>query len=104
MFIVLLEGEGGMSSGCDYTIGCNRNWMKLKATTIVEAHAEVDKLCGDYMLDISLAEILDVSDIVSFDIYASRQRITNKRNKEKKDLMKEARRSEYDRLKKEFGD
>lgn len=45
MFIVLIEGSG---EGCDYTIGCNKNWKKLEASTIEEAQRELKDVLDYY--------------------------------------------------------
>lgn len=85
MFYVLLTGEG---DGCDYTIGCNKNFSKLKATTLAEAEAEVDKIVGDYYGDnyteprIAEAIIIETLNVTSFDIATHRDKAQAKAKQE----------------------
>jgi len=65
-YYALMIGKG---EGCDYTIGCNKDFRQLEATTIVEARKEIE----DYLMernidDFELIQILSVSSFIDFDI------------------------------------
>lgn len=45
MYALHMEQEG---EGCDYSIGCGIQVVKLKATTLLEAREEVKQIFDDY--------------------------------------------------------
>lgn len=101
MFYVLLKGEG---HGCDYTIACNVDWKKLKATTLEEAKGEVEEICsGHSEPGIDKAIIIEARQVVEFDVAGfHRERHLKRLELEAaKALARE--KLQYEELKKKFG-
>ncbi len=104
MFIVLLKGKG---EGCDYTIGCNRNWWTLKATTKEEALNEVANIIderGKGEGSIGKATILHVQEEIEFDIKGLWKKldIAQAKKDAEKQLAKD--KATYEKLKEQFGE
>jgi hypothetical protein len=101
MFYVLLEGEGGRSSGCDYTIGCNLNYEQLDAVTWDDAKKEVAHMLEESSR-IEGAVILEVAKREAFDVdkWKSDQKAASQKEAETAD--EAARRKQYEKLKEEF--
>ena len=69
-YMLLLKGRG---DGCDYTIGCNMTWRRLKAETAEAAHAEALEALRDYGLAemrIGTATVLCVAGETVIDVEA----------------------------------
>lgn len=111
-YIALFKQE---SIGCDYTIGCGRNWVNnIMAENMESAKQEVLKhilfnkpeeskynlsaLNGDYQVStVSIFEVSDASGITGLDVlYKKFEDDKKKLEQEKKDI------AEFERLKKKL--
>lgn len=104
MFIVLLKGKG---EGCDYTIGCNRNWWTLKATTKEEAINEVANYIeeiGKGESAIGKATILHVNEEIEFDIKGLWKKLDTAHAVKVAEDKAAAELKLYEKLKKQFGE
>jgi len=100
MFYVLLKGAG---QGCDYTIGCNRRWLKLNAENIDAARKETKDILDGYGESrVAKATILEVAGEESFDMSVWRADRAAARNTGKADKEKAERLAAYKKLKREF--
>ena len=99
---VLLTGHG---EGCDYTIGCNLNWRKLKTTNLEEVIEEVKEIIDEYA-DPSIvgAKVLRVCDIMDIDIKEIKENKNKLIEEQKQKELKEKERAELERLKNKYPD
>lgn len=102
MFIALLD-QGG---GCDYTIGCDKNWVELKSESLEAAHKELaDYIVENHMREEARLEIVTLLQAEEYDfdisaVYAEADDAKASRKAEKKAAEE---RAELERLKKKYG-
>lgn len=101
IFYALLIGPG---YGCDYTIGCNRNWKRIEADSLADAKAKAvdrDDLTGRdaRVEEIILLEVTgehSLANEIRDRIADDERRVEEERTKEK--------RAQLERLKRELGE
>jgi len=101
-FAVLLYQEGG----CDYTIGCGRNWeffdaptleaAKIKAQTIWNGHSNPDS-------QIKEVTLLQVSEVLEMDVPAWEAEREQDIVERKRKVQEREDQEEFERLKKKLG-
>ena len=97
IYYALMIGEG--DEGCDYTIGCNKNFKRLDATTITEARKEIEDILEDDNVDrFESIQILTVNNVYDFDIEEFKDIIL----KTEKQDSENAEYNQYLRLKRKF--
>ncbi len=80
MFYALLTGTEG---GCDYTIGCNKTFKKLKASNWADAYKESEELCEYYGAErIESINILEVTEERLFDVAKYQKDLYDKEQEE----------------------
>lgn len=100
MFYVLLVGEG---EGCDYTIGCNKTFRKLEASTWQTAREEVADICADCEEpSIAKATILAVTECQDFDIATWKADHRRRKEEEKKKEERARKKAMLEQLKAEL--
>lgn len=103
-FVAYLKQIG---EGCDYTIGCGQKLIPLNAQSWDEARAEMRRLMAEnYSHDESRLEAVTIYEVktalrIPVDYWYSE--IEDEEAQEQAARDKEQRRSEYERLKREFG-
>lgn len=98
-FIAYLSGDGG----CDYTMGCNRKVVAMKATTWEEADREAGKLFERNSPYCERIVIYRVSDRREFDIAAKRKADAEMARRKAAAAEEAAARKQYDELRRRFG-
>jgi hypothetical protein len=101
-YYALMVGEG---EGCDYTIGCNKTFEKMKAHNEHDALKETEKLCEEYYGENGLASLLVLEvhkahRIPVKDIY---RKMAEEEKKSKEEEKEKEERKELERLKTKFG-
>lgn len=110
-YYALITGQG---EGCDYTIGCNMRFEKLKATNISDARKECIEVFKRYdiseddgsphdelriesivMLEVSVEEKVDISGIL-----ASARKVSAEKEKVDAEMRE---REQFERLRKKYG-
>lgn len=96
--------------GCDYTIGCARTVIDLKANSMEEATTKLEEILTESYIDyyhktsmIESAEIFEVNSVINFDIEAfdTKQKEIARQAAIAKKEAKE--RAEFERLRQKFG-
>ena len=113
-YYVLITGIG---EGCDYTIGCNMRFQKLKATNMLDARKECIELLkyhGDISEDdgsprpekdrriksIQLLTVLAEEEIDIFGTLAAAQKVSDEKERNDAEMRE---RQLFERLKKKYG-
>jgi hypothetical protein len=101
-YYALMVGEG---EGCDYTIGCNKTFKKMKAHNEQDALKEAEQLCEEHQGEIPLVSLLVLEvhkahQIPVKDIY---RKMDEEERKEKEQEKEKEERKELERLKAKFG-
>ncbi len=99
-YIAILKQKGG----CDYTIGCGVDIIKIKSKTIEQAEEEVFNILRGGYTDIDGLDIYEVSSKKIVDINKFYKEEDEKREEEKKTRKEKKEREEYERLIRKFGD
>lgn len=104
MFIAYLEQQGG----CDYTIGCGKRLIRLKADSkekaIIELKTIIKEDYGTYDYGLEEITLFETSIEENMPI---QEWIEENRREEQAEIQKEkdeAEKAEYERLKQKFGD
>ena len=103
IYYALVKGRG---DGCDYTIGCNLTWTRLKAVSLEQAKMEAitnypPSIDRDFGTDIESILILGVVDEANLAIELDARRAETHAEKKKAEQAKK--RAEFERLKRELG-
>jgi hypothetical protein len=102
IYYALIKGSG---EGCDYTIGCNIQWMRIEADDDAAAiRAAIDDIRHsiDSELDIESIKLLAV--IREIDMAAALEDARREKKKEEADQRRARTLAEIERLKKEIGE
>lgn len=86
--------------GCDYTIGCGETLIPLKSTAAPGINAEIREIVADHgfgTADLELEELTLLQHVKDLDVEEWMP-------EDEEDPEKEARRAQYEQLKREFGD
>ncbi|MFW6225939.1 MAG: hypothetical protein ACOC3V_03185 [bacterium] len=104
-YISFIRQEG---EGCDYTIGCGINLIKLKSTNMDDATQEMKEIIKEqynyseaYLEKCTIYEVTDSFKLNTKDVYSE---LKKEKEYEKKKQEEEKERKEYERLMKKFGD
>lgn len=101
-FYLLLEGPG---EGCDYTIGCNKTWREFNASDLPAALAKANKIILEEGEErVEKAALLSVEAVQTVDVRGLFREAEEMRRKRAKTVEERAERTEYERLKKKFGE
>lgn len=103
-FVVFIKQKG---EGCDYTIGCARNLLTIKANDIEEAEGKLsDIIKEEYRgeTELSSCVIYEVANESKVDLKQIYSDIKKEKELSKQKRQEEKERQEYERLVKKFGD
>jgi len=101
-YLVLLEGVG---EGCDYTIGCNKNWEEMDLSDdIKEAKTQAVKHVAEwYGSDrVESVQLVPVASIETVDLQGYLDEQERKERQEEAAKKEAAEKAEYERLKEKF--
>jgi hypothetical protein len=102
-YVAYLKQDG---EGCDYTIGCGLEMVKLKSDNLESAESElIDMIRESYTGDTSLesAKIYEVSNEKSVDLRSVYKKISDEKESIKRKKLEDSEKNEYERLVKKFG-
>ncbi|MEX3983812.1 hypothetical protein AB4Y45_33040 [Paraburkholderia sp. EG287A] len=106
MFLAHIKQDG---EGCDYTLACGETTVKLKAATMADAQEEVRQmLTNTYTFKderrLQTATIYEVSDTFTVPVDDWYAQIMLEANQAETERRTAARRAQFEKLKREFGE